>query len=84
MSPLFSVAGPGQNIVGHIGTIASATGGFAFPLADGVENTFGHSIQIFGSRYLVQWAEEGTPSGPGSLEISTGRKGLRLLVQATR
>ncbi len=81
---LFSVAGPGQNIVGHIGTIASATGGFAFPLADGVETTFGQSIQVFGSRYLVQWAEDGILSKTASLDVSTTRKGVKLLVQSTR
>lgn len=81
---LFSVAGPGQNIVGHIGTIAPATGGFAFPLVATTRAQFGQGIQVFGARYLVQWAEDGTFSGPGDLEISTARKGVKVIAQSVR
>ena len=81
---VYSVAGAGQNVMGHVGTIASATGGFCFPLTSGVEAQFGQGIQIFGSRYLVQWAEEGTASGPASLEITTTRKDVKVLVQSLR
>jgi hypothetical protein len=81
---LFSVAGSGQNILGHVGAIAPGTGGFAFPLADPIDATFGRSIQVFGFRHLVQWAEEGAPGPPLSLEITTIRQSLRLLVQSTR
>ena len=81
---VYSVAGAGQNVMGHVGTIASATGGFCFPLSSGVEAQFGQGIQIFGSRYLVQWAEEGTASGPASLEITTTRKDVKVLVQSLR
>jgi hypothetical protein len=81
---VFSVAGSGQNILGHVGSIATGTGGFAFPLASPIDTTFGQSIQVFGFRYLVQWTEGGTSSAPAPLDISTSRPGVRLLVQATR
>lgn len=81
---LYSVAGPGQNVMGHIGTIAPATGGFAFPLSSGMEAQFGQGIQVFGSRYLVQWTEDGTARGPGSLDISTTRKDLKVIAQTLR
>lgn len=81
---LYSVAGAGQNVVGHIGTIATATGGFAFPLGSGLDAQFGQGIQVFGSRYLVQWSEEGTMGGPASLEITTTRKDVKVLAQSLR
>lgn len=81
---LYSVAGAGQNVNGHIGTIAQATGGFAFPLVNGIELQFGQGIQVFGSRYLVQWSEDKAPAGPGALEISTTRKGVKVIAPATR
>ena len=81
---LYSVSGSGNNILGHIGTVAPSTGGFAFPLASGTEVTFGQSIQVFGFRHLVQWTEDGISSAPSSVEITTSRPGVRLLVQATR
>ncbi|MDP1830715.1 MAG: hypothetical protein Q8K67_01560 [Geothrix sp.] len=81
---LYSVAGPGQNVVGHIGTIAPATGGFAFPLNAGLETQFGQGIQVFGSRHLVQWSEDGTPHGPVLLDISSTRKGVKLILQGSR
>jgi hypothetical protein len=81
---LYSVAGSGQNVTGHIGTIASETGGFVFPLNSGIELQFGQGIQVFGSRYLVQWTEEAMPGGPGPLDISTTRKDVKLFVQKTR
>ncbi len=81
---LYSVAGPGQNVLGHIGTIAPATGGFAFPLNSGIDAQFGQGIQVFGSRYLVQWTEDGAPSGPVSLDISTTRKDVKVIAQTLR
>jgi len=81
---LYSVAGAGQNVMGHIGTLAAATGGFAFPLTAGLEAQFGQGIQVFGSRYLVQWSEEGTMGGPASLEITTTRKDVKVLAQSLR
>ncbi len=79
---LFSMAGSGQNILGLVGPIASATGGFAFPLASGMEAHFGQNLQIFGSRYLVRWSEETTK--PGSLELTTTRKDVKLFVRSIR
>jgi hypothetical protein len=81
---VFSVAGSCPNILGHIGSIAPGTGGFAFPLASGIETTFGQSIQVFGFRHLVQWTEDGFPSAPAPLDMSTSRSGVRLLVQGAR
>lgn len=81
---LYSVAGAGQNVMGTVGAIAPATGGFAFPLSPGVENQFGQAIQVFGSRYLVQWRQDAASEQPGPLEISTSRKGLKLLTQDLR
>jgi len=81
---LYSVAGPGQNVMGHVGTIAPATGGYAFPLSAGVEAQFGQGIQVFGSRYLVEWGEDSTPAAVGPLEISTSRKDVKLMVQTQR
>ncbi|MDR3682167.1 MAG: hypothetical protein P4L11_00455 [Geothrix sp.] len=81
---LFSVAGAGQTVVGHIGAIAPATGGFAFPFNSGMETQFGRSIQVFGSRYLVQWSEEVTPMASSSLEISTSRKDMRVIARTLR
>ena len=81
---LYSVAGPGQNVNGHIGSIAKGTGGFAFPLVNGTELQFGQGIQMFGSRHLVQWSEDKAPAGSGALEISTTRKGVKLMAQTTR
>ncbi|WP_306592093.1 hypothetical protein [Geothrix sp. 21YS21S-4] len=81
---LFSVAGAGQNVLGHVGAVASATGGFSFPLNTGIETTFGQGIQVFGSRYLVAWSEDAAPQKAGSLEIATTRKDVKLVLQATR
>jgi len=81
---LYSVAGAGQNVMGHVGAIAPATGGFAFPLKAGLEAQFGQGIQAFGSRYLVQWSEDAAPAKPSPLEISVGRKGVTLYVQSSR
>lgn len=81
---VYSVAGTGQNIVGHIGTIAPATGGYPFPLAPGVDRQFGQAIQVFGSRYLLQWTEEGAPAAPAGLEITTTRKDIKLIVADQR
>jgi len=81
---LFSMAGSGQNVLGHIGLVASATGGFSFPLRPGVELQFGQSIQVFGSRYLVQWAEDTMPVAPSPMEISTIRKDVKVIAQTLR
>jgi hypothetical protein len=81
---LYSVAGSGQNVVGHIGTIVSDTGGFVFPLSGGIELQFGQGIQVFGSRYLVQWTEEAMPGGPTSLDITTTRKDVKVIAQKSR
>lgn len=81
---VYSVAGAGQNVVGHIGSIAPATGGFCFPLNSGVEARFGQGIQVFGSRYLVQWSEEAAPGTPAALDITATRKDTKLIVQALR
>lgn len=61
-----------------------ATGGFCFPLNSGVEARFGQGIQVFGSRYLVEWTEEGAPAAVGPLEVSTTRKDVKLIVQTQR
>jgi hypothetical protein len=81
---LYSVAGSGQNVMGYIGSIAADTGGYAFPLSGGIELQFGQGIQVFGSRYLVQWTEEGTPGGQVPLDISTTRKDVRVITQKAR
>ena len=81
---LYSVAGSGQNVMGHIGAIAQLTGGYSFPLNSGLEAQFGQGIQVFGSRYLIQWAEDGAPAGPVSLDISSTRKDVRLVAQSLR
>lgn len=81
---LYSVAGAGQNVTGHIGPVTSATGGHAFPLGTGPETLFGQGIQVFGSRYLVQWGEDSPASGPGTLDISTTRKDVRVIAQTLR
>lgn len=81
---LYSVAGAGQNVTGHVGAIAPATGGYAFPLTSGLEARFGQAIQVFGSRYLVQWPEDGVPAKPVPLEVETTRKGVKLFVQRLR
>lgn len=80
---VYSVAGSGQNVMGLFGPVAAATGGFVFPLSSGLDTQFGQGIQVFGSRYLVRWAEEAT-TGSGSLDISTTRKGVRLIAQTAR
>jgi len=81
---LYSVAGSGQNVTGFIGSIAPYTGGLAFPLGSNPDAQFGQGIQVFGSRYLVQWSEDGLPSGPVALEVSTTRKDLRVMAQTFR
>jgi hypothetical protein len=81
---LYSVAGSGQNVTGQIGSFAPDTGGFAFALGTGIELQFGQAIQVFGSRYLVQWTEEAMPGGPAPLDISTTRKDVKLFVQKLR
>lgn len=81
---LYSVAGTGQNVMGHVGAVAPATGGYAFPLTAGVEAQFGQRIQMFGSRYLVQWSEEAVPEKPAPLEVGTARKGVKLFAQGLR
>lgn len=81
---VYSVAGTGQNVIGHVGLVAPATGGYAFPLGDGIEARFGQAIQMFGSRHLVQWSEEGIPDKVLPLEISTSRKGIKLMAEVLR
>jgi hypothetical protein len=81
---LYSVAGSGQNITGHIGGIAPATGGFSFPLSSGVESQFGQGIQVFGSRYFVEWTEDGAPTTVVPLDVTTTRKDVKLIVQTQR
>ena len=81
---LYSVAGPGQNIVGNLGIIAPFTGGMAFPLTAGVDAQFGQGNQILGSRYFVQWSEDAAPAAVSPLELSTTRKDVKLLVQSLR
>ncbi len=78
---LFSVAGAGQNVLGHVGQAALATGGYAFPMSAGLEATFGQAIQVFGSRYSLQWSEEGKPGGGATLEITTTRKDVRVIAR---
>jgi hypothetical protein len=81
---LYSVAGAGQNVVGHVGAIAHATGGFAFPMTNGLADQFGQGIQVFGSRYLVQWTEDPAPGNQGTLDITTSRKGVKVVAQTVR
>lgn len=81
---VYSVAGTGQNVMGHVGAVAPATGGYAFPLSDGVEARFGQGIQMFGSRYLLQWTEDSVPDKALPLDIGTTRKGVKLLGQTLR
>ncbi|WP_243315652.1 hypothetical protein [Geothrix paludis] len=81
---VYSVAGAGQNVMGHVGSVAPATGGYAFPLSDGVEARFGQGIQMFGSRYLLQWTEDSVPEKALPLDIDITRKGVKLLVQTLR
>lgn len=81
---VYSVAGAGQNALGLYGPVASATGGFVFPLSSGLDTQFGQGIQVFGSRYLVQWQDDPAAAGPGSLDITTTRKGVRLVAQTSR
>lgn len=81
---LYSVAGAGQNVMGFVGAVASATGGYAFPLTSGLEARFGQAIQVFGSRYFVQWSEDAAPAKPADLEIETARKGVKLFAQRLR
>jgi hypothetical protein len=75
---LYSVAGSALNILGNIGSIAPATGGFAFPLRPELATQFGQAIQVFGSRYLIQW-EGGADASGQTLEISSRRKGVKVL-----
>ena len=81
---LYSVAGSGQNVAGHVGTVAPVTGGFVFPMNSGLEQNFGQAIQMFGSRYLLQWNEDSSPTGTVSMDISTTRKGVKLVGQTLR
>lgn len=81
---LYSVAGAGQNVLGHVGTIASDTGGFAFPLVPGLVAQFGQGIQVFGSRYLLRWQEDGIQGAPKPLSLTTTRKGVKVMVQTLR
>ena len=78
---LYSVAGAGQNVMGHVGSIAPATGGYAFPLTAGLEAQFGQGIQVFGSRYALEWQEGRAPGTALPLDVSTSRKGLKVLAQ---
>jgi hypothetical protein len=81
---LYSVAGSGQNVAGRLGSVAPITGGFVFPMNAGLEHNFGQGIQILGSRYLLQWNEDSSPAGSVSMDISTTRKGVKLVGQALR
>lgn len=81
---VYSVAGAGQNVMGHVGSVAPATGGYAFPLGNGVEARFGQGIQMFGTRYLLQWNEDSVPGKALPLDIETTRKGVKLLVPTLR
>jgi hypothetical protein len=78
---VYSVAGEGAAWDGNLGGAAQVSGGFAFPLRTGTENNFGPAIQVFGSRYLVQWTRESASTVPASLDISTSRKGVKILAQ---
>jgi hypothetical protein len=81
---LYSVAGSGQNVLGHIGHAAATTGGYAFPLSSGMELTFGQSIQVFGSRYSLLWKEDGKLDEGAALEITTSRKDVKVIAQSLR
>ena len=81
---VYSVAGTGQNVIGHLGNVAPGTGGYIFPLSSGLELSFGQGIQLFGSRYLVQWQEDAPPADPAEVALSTSRKGVKLIAQALR
>jgi hypothetical protein len=81
---LYSVAGSGQNVAGLVGSVAPITGGLAFALGSVPDAQFGQGIQVFGSRYFLQWSEDGQPSGALPLEVSTTRKDVRIMVQTLR
>lgn len=81
---LYSVAGSGQNVFGMVGSIAPNTGGMAYPLGSAMNIQFGQGIQMFGSRYSVTWSEDGQPGKAETLELTTTRKDVKLLVQAQR
>ena len=81
---VYSVAGTGQNVIGHLGNVAPGTGGYIFPLSGGLELSFGQAIQLFGSRYLVQWQEDAPAADPAEVVLSSTRKGVKLIAQALR
>ena len=81
---LYSVAGTGQNVLGHLGNVAPSTGGYIFPLSGGLELSFGRAIQVFGSRYFVQWSEDAPPAAPAEVVFSSTRKGVKVIGQALR
>jgi len=76
---LYSVAGSGPNIVGNMGNIALDTGGFSFPLRSELEFQFGQGIQVFSSRYLLRWSDEGQPAQLSPVNITVKRKGVRVI-----
>ena len=45
---------------------------------------FPQGIQVFGSRYLLQWTEEGAVKAGAALNITVARKGLKVVTQTER
>ncbi len=76
---IYSVAGSSPNITGNMGPLAPDTGGFCFPLRSELESQLGQAMQVFGSRYLLRWAPQGTPTPTASIEVSVKRKGARVI-----
>jgi hypothetical protein len=75
---LHSAAGTGSSYLGSFGSVASATGGRAFPLDPSLPSRLPGVLASFNARYGLTWTGAATPE-PIRLDITTGREGVTLV-----
>ncbi|HJW32783.1 MAG TPA: hypothetical protein VJ505_05380 [Holophagaceae bacterium] len=82
---LHSVAGNGVAYKGNLGSVAEATGGFAFVFDGQMQVRVGQGLQAFASRYRLTW-EETMPAAVGfqDLSIKSSKPGLTLMFPSQR
>jgi len=82
---LHSVAGNGPAWMGNLGRVALNTGGYAFPLTPATPAQLPAVLQFFNARYELTWlGPVPAPGVPLKLEISTTRKGIKIMAPTLR
>lgn len=82
---LHSVAGNGIAFKGNLGSVAEASGGYAFIFEAQLPIRFGQGLQLFGSRYRLTWEEPAAfGNGLQDLSVKSSRAGVTLMAPAQR